>query len=204
MNINVKPPSAKTSATALEALTEKAIKTGKTGNAVKTTPGHGTAGRHPTRELLDALSGHKDPGMFGRMFPMLPPLKVADAKLDALAECDDRLQSRRGDRQQSEHTGRLHLFRPVRRSRHHARPDLARRQGERSSRHRELPHAERRSRLRLRARSGRQPAPLCAQSGRRQQARTEDADRQEHQCRLRRRHRQFPERPGAFARRASP
>jgi len=54
-------------------------------NAVKTTPGHGMAGRHATRELLDALSGNKDPGMFGRMFPMLPPLKVSEAKLQALA-----------------------------------------------------------------------------------------------------------------------
>jgi hypothetical protein len=86
MNINVKPPTAKTSAATLEALTENAIRTGKTGNAVKTTPGHGVAGRKPTRELLDALSGNKDPGMFGRMFPMLPPLKVADAKLKALAD----------------------------------------------------------------------------------------------------------------------
>jgi hypothetical protein len=55
-------------------------------NAVKVTPGHGVAGRHATRELLDKLSGNKDPGMFGRMFPTLPPLKVADAKLDALAK----------------------------------------------------------------------------------------------------------------------
>ena len=50
------------------------------------TPGHGVAGRHATRELLDALSGNKDPGMFGRMFPKLPPLKVSDAKLQALAD----------------------------------------------------------------------------------------------------------------------
>ena len=64
-------------------------------NAVKMTPGHGVAGRHATRELLDALSGNKDPGMFGRMFPKLPPLKVSDAKLQALAERDDRHQSRR-------------------------------------------------------------------------------------------------------------
>ena len=55
-------------------------------NAVKVTPGHGVAGRHATRELLDALSGNKDPGMFGRMFPTLPPLKVSDAKLQALAD----------------------------------------------------------------------------------------------------------------------
>ena len=56
-----------------------------TANAVKVTPGHGVAGRHATRELLDALSGNKDPGMFGRMFPTLAPLKVSDAKLEALA-----------------------------------------------------------------------------------------------------------------------
>ncbi len=55
-------------------------------NAVKMTPGHGVAGRHATRQLLDALSGNKDPGMFGRMFPKLPPLVVSDAKLQALAD----------------------------------------------------------------------------------------------------------------------
>ncbi len=55
-------------------------------NAVKITPGHGVAGRHPTREVLDALSGHKDPGMFGRMFPKLPPLEVSDSKLKALSD----------------------------------------------------------------------------------------------------------------------
>ena len=54
-------------------------------NAIKVTPGHGVAGRHPTRALLDALSGNKDPGMFGRMFPQLAPLVVSDAKLQALA-----------------------------------------------------------------------------------------------------------------------
>jgi hypothetical protein len=53
---------------------------------IKLTPGHGTAGRHPTRQALDALSGHKDPGMFGRMFPKLPPLNVSDTKLQALAD----------------------------------------------------------------------------------------------------------------------
>ena len=61
-------------------------KVAATANAVKVTPGHGVAGRHPTRELLDALSGNRDPGMFGRMFPKLPPLKVRDSKLEALAE----------------------------------------------------------------------------------------------------------------------
>ncbi|WP_099864147.1 peroxidase family protein [Pararhizobium haloflavum] len=55
-------------------------------SAIKLTPGHGTAGRHPTRQLLDALSGHKDPGMFGRMFPKLPPLEVPDTKLEKLAD----------------------------------------------------------------------------------------------------------------------
>ena len=49
-------------------------------------PGHGTAGRHPTRAFLDTLSGHEDPGMFGRMFPTLKPLDVADAALKELAE----------------------------------------------------------------------------------------------------------------------
>ena len=55
-------------------------------NAVKSTPGHGEAGRHPTRQLLDTLSGHKDPGMFGRMFPKLEPLRITDAKLEDLAK----------------------------------------------------------------------------------------------------------------------
>ena len=55
-------------------------------NAVKVTPGHGVAGRHPTREVLDALTGNRDPGMFGRMFPKLPPLSVNDSKLKALSE----------------------------------------------------------------------------------------------------------------------
>jgi hypothetical protein len=64
-------------------------------NAVKVTPGHGVAGRHATRALLDALSGNKDPGMFGRMFPTLPPLKVSDAKLQALA--DAMLDANAGD-----------------------------------------------------------------------------------------------------------
>ena len=55
-------------------------------NAIKVTPGHGVAGRHATRQLLDALSGNKDPGMFGRMFPTLSPLNVSDIKLQALAD----------------------------------------------------------------------------------------------------------------------
>jgi hypothetical protein len=49
-------------------------------------PGHGTAGRHPTKEFLDSLSGHDDPGMFGRMFPRLEPLVVADGPLRELAD----------------------------------------------------------------------------------------------------------------------
>ena len=118
----------------------------------------------PPGQLLDALSGNKDPGMFGRMFPTLPPLEVSDAKLQALADAmiDTNAGSRR---QQRQYPGRLHLFRPVRRPRHHARSDLARRQGKGSARHRELPHAELRPRLRLRPRPGRQPASLCAQPG---------------------------------------
>ena len=46
--------------------------------------------------MLDALSGNKDPGMFGRMFPMLSPLKVSDAKLEALANA--MLDGNPGDR----------------------------------------------------------------------------------------------------------
>jgi hypothetical protein len=55
-------------------------------NKAQTTPGHGVAGRHARREVLDALSGHKDPGMFGRMFPKLAALEVSDARLQKLAE----------------------------------------------------------------------------------------------------------------------
>ena len=49
-------------------------------------PGHGTAGRQPTRAFLDGLSGHDDPGMFGRMFPGLQPLAVDDGPLQELAD----------------------------------------------------------------------------------------------------------------------
>src|SRR5215210_6491836 len=55
-------------------------------NDVNVQPGHGTAGRHPTRNFLDSLSGHDDPGMFGRMFPRLQPLVVADGPLQQLAD----------------------------------------------------------------------------------------------------------------------
>jgi hypothetical protein len=53
---------------------------------VNVQPGHGRAGRHPTRDFLDTLSGHKDPGMFGRMFPKLAPLSVPDKALEELAK----------------------------------------------------------------------------------------------------------------------
>lgn len=51
-------------------------------------PGHGTAGRKPTPESLarQRLSGHDDPGMFGRMFPDLTPLIVPEAALVELGE----------------------------------------------------------------------------------------------------------------------
>ena len=55
------------------------------GQVINVQPGHGTAGRHPTRAFLDALSGHEDPGMFGRMFPTLTPLAVDDTALTELA-----------------------------------------------------------------------------------------------------------------------
>jgi hypothetical protein len=49
-------------------------------------PGHGTAGRHPTRESLDRHFVDEDPGMFGRMFPELSPLIVDDGPLQELAD----------------------------------------------------------------------------------------------------------------------
>jgi len=56
------------------------------GTEVNVQPGHGKAGRHPTRQFLDTLSGHDDPGMFGRMFPTLDPLVVDDGPLQELAD----------------------------------------------------------------------------------------------------------------------
>jgi hypothetical protein len=49
-------------------------------------PRHGRAGRHPTRQFLDSLSGNDDPGLFGRMFPTLHPLDATEAQLNALAD----------------------------------------------------------------------------------------------------------------------
>jgi hypothetical protein len=49
-------------------------------------PGHGSTGRHPSRESLDRDNGREDPGMFGRMFPGLNPLAVDDDPLRELAE----------------------------------------------------------------------------------------------------------------------
>jgi Animal haem peroxidase len=56
------------------------------GHDVNVRPGHGSAGRQPTREFLDTLSGHDDPGMFGRMFPTLEPLVADDGPLKELAD----------------------------------------------------------------------------------------------------------------------
>lgn len=53
---------------------------------VNVQPGHGKGGRQPTRQFLDSLSGHDDPGMFGRMFPNLEPLAVDDGPLQELAD----------------------------------------------------------------------------------------------------------------------
>jgi len=87
MSLKRKPATTKPTAAAFAETVAKLEATATvTANAVKVTPGHGVAGRHATRQLLDALSGNKDPGMFGRMFPTLPPLKVSDAKLQALAD----------------------------------------------------------------------------------------------------------------------
>lgn len=57
----------------------------KTSTIAKTSA-HGMAGRHPTRQFLDSLSGNKDPGSFGRMFPTLKPLDASDAALKELAD----------------------------------------------------------------------------------------------------------------------
>ncbi|WP_375161351.1 hypothetical protein [Bradyrhizobium sp. RDT46] len=56
------------------------------GTDVNVHPGHGKAGRQPTRQFLDTLSGHEDPGMFGRMFPTLELLAVDDGPLRELAD----------------------------------------------------------------------------------------------------------------------
>ncbi len=65
-------------------------------------PGHGTAGRQPNPELLarQRLQGHDDPGMFGRMFPDLPPLKAPPAALQALADAMKDANSGDAGRQQ--------------------------------------------------------------------------------------------------------
>ena len=42
-------------------------------------------GRHPSRNHLDSLSRNDDPGMFGRIFPYLPPQAANDEALNALA-----------------------------------------------------------------------------------------------------------------------
>ena len=87
MSLKPKPSAKKSPAAAFAATVANLEATpAANANAVKVTPGHGVAGRHATRALLDALSGNKDPGMFGRMFPQLSPLSVPDAKLNALAQ----------------------------------------------------------------------------------------------------------------------
>lgn len=47
---------------------------------------HGKSLRELSASNVDALSGHGDPGKFGRMFPQLKPLAVADDALFKLAE----------------------------------------------------------------------------------------------------------------------
>jgi hypothetical protein len=48
---------------------------------------HGSSQREMSPESINThpLDGHGDPGKFGRMFPGLPPLRVSDAQLSALA-----------------------------------------------------------------------------------------------------------------------
>lgn len=84
------------------------------GTDVNVHPGHGKAGRQPTRQFLDTLSGHDDPGMFGRMFPTLEPLAVDDGPLHELADAmKDPPWRRRG--KQSQSPRRLHLSRAIHR-----------------------------------------------------------------------------------------
>lgn len=47
---------------------------------------HGQSSRDMTRAALQALSGHGDPGKFGRMFPLLDPLEASDDALFDLAD----------------------------------------------------------------------------------------------------------------------
>jgi len=47
---------------------------------------HGEVSREMTRASLNALSGHGDPGKFGRMFPMLDPFEIGDDPLFELAQ----------------------------------------------------------------------------------------------------------------------
>lgn len=60
---------------------------------------HGQSLRGLSVETLDALSGHDDPGKFGRMFPDLAPLRAPDEALSELASAmiDDPAQSPSGD-----------------------------------------------------------------------------------------------------------
>ncbi|MCG6114222.1 MAG: hypothetical protein MEQ84_03400 [Mesorhizobium sp.] len=84
------------------AFSKKVSELEKTVEAVKLTPGHGVAGRHATRSLLDALSGNKEPGMFGRMFPKLAAGGIRRQASGAW-QCDARRQSGRCGWRQSPH-----------------------------------------------------------------------------------------------------
>jgi len=95
--MSLKPKSAAAATTFAKTVASLEARPAAASNAIKVTPGHGEAGRHPTRELLDALSGNRDPGMFGRMF-RLDPLVVPDAKLQVLAAAmEDNAANELGD-----------------------------------------------------------------------------------------------------------
>jgi len=66
---------------------------------MKNSIAHGGARRYATLESLGSLSGNKDPGLFGRMFPKLKPLKIDDAELLELAKAmkDDPADGPSGD-----------------------------------------------------------------------------------------------------------
>jgi hypothetical protein len=147
---------------------------------VNVQPGHGKAGRQPTRQFLDSLSGHDDPGMFGRMFPNLEPLAVDDGPLKELADAmKDANPGDAAGNNTKVPAGFTYLGQFVD---HDITLDLTS-LGDKEADPIAVEYTGARSRQCLRSRSRRQPAALRAQSRRCrwQDARPETPDRQDHQ-----------------------
>ena len=133
-----------------------------------------TARRRPTRELLDALG---DKPHVRRMFPMLSPLRSLNAKLDALADAM-MIRSRRSDWQQPEVPAGFTYFGQF--VDHDITLDLTS-LGDKENdplgiQNFRTPSVDLTG---LRARSGRQPAPLCARNPAAGNGTGRDADRQD-------------------------